>query len=370
MVAPRATSADTSAYFGGSDTEDYVSFADNLSSDKYPASQFFPSLSDATLGAALHWGIDQEAGTIHVALAVRATGWVGFGISENGGMMGSDVVLYETSNPDELKDAHILDSRNPQEDECQDWTMDKVSVTDSFILIQATRKLDTGDSQDLPIINDTHSDVPSHRIIFAWGDEDTVTAHSPINRISTSIRFYRFGQDVNDFFHSQVALQASGSFEIRSSDYPVKPIDTEYVDVCITAQEILAQTNRTTLEGMTIVGFETIVDPRATPHIHHLVVNGAEPTYNGVTSCAEFNRQGQETLLAWAVGGEPFLFPENVGVSIGEKGFSSFNMILHYDNPSLIEGVIDSSGVRIYYTEVDRQHEMGMMKLGGKHRVV
>ena len=41
----------------------------------------------------LHWSFDLQAGTIAFAVNVSTTGWVGFGLSPNGQMPGSDVVI-------------------------------------------------------------------------------------------------------------------------------------------------------------------------------------------------------------------------------------------------------------------------------------
>lgn len=41
----------------------------------------------------LMWGFDNLQGTIKFHLAVNTTGWVGFGLSPNGGMAGSDIVM-------------------------------------------------------------------------------------------------------------------------------------------------------------------------------------------------------------------------------------------------------------------------------------
>ena len=41
----------------------------------------------------LHWTFDDEAKTISFAVRVQTTGWVGFGISPNGQMPNSDVVI-------------------------------------------------------------------------------------------------------------------------------------------------------------------------------------------------------------------------------------------------------------------------------------
>ena len=41
----------------------------------------------------LHWNVDLEGKEISFAINVLTTGWVGFGISPNGQMPGSDVVI-------------------------------------------------------------------------------------------------------------------------------------------------------------------------------------------------------------------------------------------------------------------------------------
>lgn len=41
----------------------------------------------------LHWKFDLDAETIGFAVNVSTEGWVGFGLSPNGGMSGSDIVV-------------------------------------------------------------------------------------------------------------------------------------------------------------------------------------------------------------------------------------------------------------------------------------
>ena len=41
----------------------------------------------------LYWNYSIAAGTIHFAVNVSTTGWIGFGVSPNGQMPGSDVVI-------------------------------------------------------------------------------------------------------------------------------------------------------------------------------------------------------------------------------------------------------------------------------------
>lgn len=72
-----------------------------------------------------------------------------------------------------------------------------------------------------------------------------------------------------------------------------------------------------------------------------------------------------DTYLAFALTATgPLQLPDDIGSPLGEGGFKSFQLEVHYDNPWLETGTLDSSGVRIYYTSKKRQHEMGVLSLG------
>ena len=49
-------------------------------------------------GYALHWNFDLEKQTIGFAVNVSTTGWVGFGLSPNGQMPQSDVIIGWVDN--------------------------------------------------------------------------------------------------------------------------------------------------------------------------------------------------------------------------------------------------------------------------------
>ena len=60
-------------------------------SSKYPFHQVL--YDDLGQFYGLYWNYSIAAGTIHFAVNVSTTGWVGFGVSPNGQMPGSDVVI-------------------------------------------------------------------------------------------------------------------------------------------------------------------------------------------------------------------------------------------------------------------------------------
>lgn len=57
-----------------------------------PALPFMDYLDNDHL-VCLKWGFDSLEGSITFKLVVNTTGWVGFGLSPNGGMKGSDIVM-------------------------------------------------------------------------------------------------------------------------------------------------------------------------------------------------------------------------------------------------------------------------------------
>jgi hypothetical protein len=142
------------------------------SSSKYDHQEFLGDNEEF----ALHWKIDQHQ--INMAVAVGTMGWVGFGISETGGMKGADMFLY-TAADNALVDAFSTDYMRPFEDTCQDWQLQNATlgILEDFMIVEVSRPLKTGDRQDLDFHDDADTSVPSHRVISAWGEQAHVSFH-------------------------------------------------------------------------------------------------------------------------------------------------------------------------------------------------
>lgn len=267
---------DPTTYFGGVDVVDYLAWADG---GVYERSLFLPTAVDADQGVALHWSIDQATEMIHLAVVARATGWVGVGIAETGGMLGSDIALY-TAKTMELQDTHVLDTKvKPTEDDCNDWTLvNATNTVNGFLIVEMTRLLDTGDPQDRPIVNDTTIDIPAHRVIAAWGDQDAPAFHGN-NLARSSVRFFGQG-DALERFLQQMDAQADGYFEVRAENYTVKPIETEYAYFCVDQDDLIAQ-GVPMDEPLNVIGYLPIFD---SGYVHHALA------YGGFTPAQLFSR--------------------------------------------------------------------------------
>jgi hypothetical protein len=358
-------------YFGGSDHDAYVEWlavSVNNSASRYTNSIFLPTNGDPSLGAAVHWSI--EGDSVFLAVAARATGWVGFGLSENGGMQGSDVVLFTAAEPDVLVDSYILEARFPvTDDNCpNNWTLLNSSTDGGFLIWEGTRLLDTGDPQDRVIRNDADGMITPSRIIAAWGDSQAVSYHGTTNRVRGSVRWFAgIDSDTDEQAIFQAAMQrgAEGSFEVRASSHPIKQRDTEYVNFCASREDILAQ-GAPDVDKMIIVGFEPIIDDNSGGFVHHYTVTGSISPNNGFSqTCGGDFEEVFDLTYVWAPGDGPFALPDYLGAPFGGiDGFQSYKLEIHYNNPGGIQGVLDNSGVRFYYTTQTREFELGVLQLG------
>jgi hypothetical protein len=99
-------------------------------------------------------------------IQVKTTGWAGFGISPNGGMDGSDVIVtwIGSDGKANFTDRHIK-NRDVIVDKTQNWLPLGVTTKDGFLVARFTRKIDicdkSGEDMDIP------DGTPF--VIFAYG---------------------------------------------------------------------------------------------------------------------------------------------------------------------------------------------------------
>ncbi|GKY93756.1 hypothetical protein MPSEU_000342700 [Mayamaea pseudoterrestris] len=340
-----------------------TTFSDNvvynkwLAGSDYRNSLFIPADNNVN-GAAVHWTISDDNTTLNLAVAVEASGWVGFGLSENGGMTGSDMMIYEAAKPNIVLDAYVTQDRYPQIDDCQDWTFVDATVEDNTMIVEVSRKLFTGDTQDLAILDDTSSGFPVHRIISAWGDSESFSYHG-MDRARGTIRW--FGGSVTEVERFEAIMEPykSNKIVVMADNYPIKPIDTEYAHICVSGDDLRDQ--GVDLDtGVTMIGIEPYV---TNSHVHHFTAYASLTENNGDTGCNGTDYISMVYL--WAPGEPPNAFPDFLGMPIGgNSGFRSFRIEFHYDNPQLEEGILDSSGITYYYSTEPREQTMGIMQIG------
>ena len=346
-----------STYFGGIDNGEYTSWLETRGSH-YSQSVFLDvGGEDESLGMAVHWSIVGHE--IQLAVAARATGWVGFGIAEAGGMLGADIVYY-TAATNELVDAFVLDQyAKPTPDDCQSWTLLDSFVGDNFTIFEGLRMLNTGDSQDRRLVNDSDATISTTRVIGAWGDGPTMAYHGNTNRVRGAVRFFGQG-DERQLFDQAMALEAEGSFDIVARNYTIPKKDTTYALFCYSHQELIDWGVPLDLP-LHIIGLEPVINHATAKHVHHMVLTGSTVAWEeSMGSCDNFPRM--EFVYMAAKGEVPLLLPPEVGSVMGARGFRAFQLEIHFDNRWL-EDAVDVSGVRLHWTRNLREYDLGIMPM-------
>lgn len=354
-----ATAQGSLSYFNWTDNEAYINWLQNSS---YNKSTFLTSTTAVERnGVALHWTTTSDY--IHLAVAAQATGWAGFGLAESGSMRGADIILF-TAATNSLVDSYVLDQPGqPIPDECQSWNLINSTVQGGFIIFEATRRLDTNDTQDRAIIDDRNSLVPPTRVIAAWGDTSEPSYHGP-NTARASVRFFESESTTDELeaFAKNMQNESEGNFTIQATNFSVPLEITHYQRFCLSRADLLAM-NVPIDKALHTIGIEPILDPRGKQYVHHFVVAGSNEPWNSSMDCEKY--PGFEAAYAWAPGDPPLDLPTNVGGPLGSNGgFQSFALQIHYNNPELHDGVVDTSGVRFYYTSKKRQFDLGIFETG------
>ena len=347
--------------FGGINNAAYLDWVVDTGTSYTSAVCYNASSSDTAQGVAVHWKLDSE--NIYIAVAARATGFVSFGLAEGGGMRGADIVIFETANPGELRDAHVLEERIPIDDVCQNWVFVNSHDNGGFLIFEAYRKLDTTDLQDHKIINDSDTVIPAQRIIAAWGDTSTATYHGR-NNARGSLRWYG-GADELTLVVSKLKEQADGTFFLQIPNHTIATKGTDYANFCFVWDPDLTSQGVPPNSNIALIAAEMVVTDEARPYVHHADVFATNVASNQSRTCIE-SGYGY-SVYSWAPGILPFVLPDNVGYGMGPTsmdGLQSFRVQIHYNNPELIENVTDSGGLRVYYSLTPREHELGIMAMG------
>lgn len=352
--------------------------------------------------------------------------WLGFGLTPQGGMVGADMFLYLPPPPEKdegdtdsnkadgiLLDAHGVAYSFPQVDRCgQDWQLVNCTASSTATafhgVVEVTRALQSHDvNEDLPFLDDSSDILNPTRVIAAWGQIDwngnqeeangrrrlghqkpstvgtrdgydgddvigrtsglddlasMLVPHGPSGRISGSVRFFGDSStadpaDENPASEKFIDLLPPKSFSIPG-------VETTYKNYCFTLDdfqdlaELLEEHDQ-----VHITGFRDIVGNDA-GLVHHMDLHGTTNEILGGDK--RLCRTYLDLIHPWEAGSpRHFNLPSEAGIPLGgADGYRAFRVEVHYHNPKRQSGLIDRSGVRLYYTVSKRANEAGLMLLG------
>ncbi|XP_070564615.1 DBH-like monooxygenase protein 1 homolog [Ptychodera flava] len=306
----------------------------------------------------VYWKFDDEKITFEVH--VRTTGWVGFGFSPNGGMPGSDMVVGWVLDNGEVKftDRHAKSKSEPIVDDQQDYRLLLGKEEDDFTILKFERLIDTCDDEhDWLITSDTS------RMIWAYHsrdpeDDESLLRHT--HRGSKSLRLFTVAGESDPDLGGDVV-----TYDLLNQNYLIPAKDTTYFCLGYKLPELDSKHH--------MIAYEPVIQAGNEAFVHHITAYQCRVAFNETAhhgsghECYNANmpqdwNNCNSAVIAWAIGGEEFYFPEHAGFSLGDVGDPTFVMLeIHYDNPGEINNIYDSSGIRIFYTPTLRLHDAGVL---------
>ncbi|XP_074647750.1 DBH-like monooxygenase protein 2 homolog [Tubulanus polymorphus] len=135
-------------------------------------------------------GAANDNGQVTFRVTVKTTGYVGFGLSRNGGMKGADIVIgWVHDGRAYLHDMHGVGNEIPVLDDKTNWILKGGKEENGFTQLTFYRQLDTCDDQDIKI------ETGAMKVIYSYNEKDpvggvkSVLYHGTRNRGSNIVYF-------------------------------------------------------------------------------------------------------------------------------------------------------------------------------------
>jgi len=322
-----------------------------------------------------------------------------------------------------LLDAHGVAYSFPVLDECgQDWQLVNATIMsgstndddqmNAWHVVEAKRLLRSNDvNEDLPFIDDSSTLINPTHVVAAWGplnmDEEesdgrsrrarairrtgrtamqgdeylaltsAILPHEPSSRVSSTVRFFAAKSDhtigssgpVDDDGHNNLLESNTPYIDLIPHEPFLIPDEvTIYKNFCFRVEdypELMDVFSEQDDGQVHIVAFHDILTGEAgsSSLVHHMDLHGT--TNEVLSSDMRLCRVYTDLIHPWEAGSpRTFELPGEAGIPLGKDGYLAFRVEVHYHNPRRRSGILDQSGVRLYYSATKRPHVAGLMLLG------
>lgn len=306
---------------------------------------------------------------IIIEIQVATTGFIGIGFSPSGGMKGADIVLAWVDDQTGKLNVHDRFAHGmtiPVIDDSQDIDVLGGNQNDTHTILRFSRPWNTCDAvHDFKISGDTT------RVIWAYSKED------PAGDMDMSIHDHRGTKSI--YLQEPRFKLPTFSEDVKYVDYLNSAVrlpddlDTLYWCDVFKIPDISKKHH--------LIGYVPIIQEGNHEHVHHFLLQECHLNESSVHFEQWLRAGGRQclvpnmppswmfcyhTIFAWAVGSEGVLLSDHVGLPMGEDygGANYYVLQVHYDNPKLKKGVVDSSGLRIFYTDQLREIDAGVIMVG------
>uniref|UniRef100_UPI00358E70E6 DBH-like monooxygenase protein 1 n=1 Tax=Myxine glutinosa TaxID=7769 RepID=UPI00358E70E6 len=300
----------------------------------------------------LQWNFNST----HIIFRAQAQtqGYMSFGLSIKGGMYDSDIFVCTHRNT--CTDRYSMETVMPKVDDSQDYHLFNDSTNGTHRTIIFGRKLQTGDNKDLDITPDTS------RVIFAFGDTKNLLCHGHTNENRGTKSLYLLAYVPRE---STVPDNVKTE-DLLSQKYKIPGESTVYSCTMFMLPNISTKHH--------LVKVEPVIQQGNERYVHHMILyscrRGTKELHRTEHRCYNKNMPDDfwscvGIIVAWAVGGQSFVYPKDVGFSLGMPDDPTIVLLeIHYDNPGRKTDGVDSSGFKLFYTPELRLIDSGILEVG------
>eukprot|EP01112_Ceratiomyxa_fruticulosa_P014193 TRINITY_DN4047_c0_g1_i1.p1 TRINITY_DN4047_c0_g1~~TRINITY_DN4047_c0_g1_i1.p1 ORF type:complete len:590 (-),score=110.31 TRINITY_DN4047_c0_g1_i1:96-1865(-) len=324
----------------------------------------YTNSTDLSSRYTLHWRVDLKQQVVYLAFEVHTNGWIGFGLAEqeSGSMPGADMITgFVKDGQGVIQDRWSSEYALPSIDSCQNWQLvnSHEDEKSGLTVIEVSRDLITNDTQDRPVL------AGPTRIVWAFGDDDYISYHGS-DRGFTAVVFY-------GTINEEVVIDDENSMtkDFLMSGAQIPPKQTTYM--CQAFQLPFLEYG-----PAHVVKVDPIVYTPTMRHVHHFFIHSCRNTSGGFvekyinnphqcyTPTGDPDSGCISELYAWAMGGNSLVLPPQAGflMNNSEDGLQYIVVEVHYDNPDLLPGLVDYSGIKLHWTQQLRQYDAGVLILG------
>ncbi|ORY33879.1 PHM/PNGase F [Rhizoclosmatium globosum] len=280
-----------------------------------------------------------------------------------GGMHGADIWILRQNGKGEyyMQDSFSTTTATPIADSQQDVELltapDSAANHTVFTFMRPLKTCDPDNDHEI-------KEGLSQHLIWAYGSsEGSLNYHGPKTRGNAAATLFHDPSSVDTRAESLQAVQALQAaselkvFEIQFPNVTVPPAHTTYL---CTHFQVPAD------RKYHVVQYEAIL---TTKLVHHMIIYGCvdkPKSFGDLYECASMSPSCSKFTLAWAPGIGLNVLPKEVGFPFGTgtNALRYFSLQIHYNNPNALSNIIDSSGMRLFYTTQLRPNDMGVLILG------
>jgi len=275
--------------------------------------------------------------------APTVDGWIGFGVGEttSGSMPGADIMLsYIDNSGQQVGDYFTTDFARPEEDCTQpsDWEGVGYERNSTHTTVALQRLVGAVGNHDRDI--STRSD--GARLLFAYGDFGTDFVYHDSQRAMSTIVLHGPVESVE-------VSDTVFAWDLTQENFSVPSTDTTYENTAC----VLPPGTDDFGQSPIMIGYEVLVSSETMrPHLHHFLLHGfTDDACSGLPF----------TVLGVASKHDTVLYPNDTGMPFT---YVAYSVEVHYDNPLMTSGLVDSSGMRLFYSYEQPANMLGLLSVG------